>query len=763
MTLARKITLYVLLFSGLFTLLGTGFQLYRDYQQGVSGLEETLSLIEKSHISSLSQNVWYLDESNVETQLFEIMSLPSVAHLKLEIPNFGVTEKGVLPEEHLLITRPFELSFSSKPSQKATTIGHLTVSITLEELYESLQDRLVIILFTQAIQILFVSLFIVFLFYQLVTKHLQKISAFMANSTVETLAEPLRLEQGDALFRQEDANDELTVLVSSINAMRSELCDEIKAKQAREKQLQQEVKDRRRAEKVAQESEAHLKSVVEALPDLIWLKDPDGIYISCNPKFERFFGVPETEIIGKTDYDFAETKMADFLRANDLTAIKTGQPHLNEEEITYADDGHKELIETVKTPMFSADGELIGVLGVGRDITQRRIAEQGLRRAQKMDAVGQLTGGIAHDFNNILGIIQGNLELLKLVVSIDQRADKYFSAIQKSTQRAVDLTRQLLGFSRRQPAQIIVTDIGALMGDMASLIQRSVTPKIKVMQHAADHLWVTEIDPGDFEDALLNLILNARDAMPNGGQLTLEATNAILDETFCAQNPGIIPGKYVQLTVNDSGLGIPDVELERIFEPFYTTKPQGKGTGLGLAMVFGFVNRSHGHIRVYSEQGLGTSFKIYLPRATGPITPLVSSSELPTSELPTGSETLLIVDDEPDLLEFAETALLNLGYRVFKAESGQEALTVLSKESIDLLFSDVVMPGGMSGYELAEQACDLYPQLSVLLTSGYTEKVVSRSEQSKLTHPLLSKPYSQIILAQRVRNALDNRLETDQL
>ncbi|MCP4041814.1 MAG: response regulator, partial [Gammaproteobacteria bacterium] len=357
---------------------------------------------------------------------------------------------------------------------------------------------------------------------------------------------------------------------------------------------------------------------------------------------------------------------------------------------------------------------------------------------------------------NILGIILGNLELLKDNITGDDKALKRVETISKSAQRAADLTKQLLGFSRRQPNEVTVTDTRRAILDMDNLIARSVTPEVEVEHDFAKDLWLTEIDSGDFQDALLNLIINARDAIPGGGRLTLETANKTLDAAYCVQNPGAIPGKYVQLAVSDSGKGIPYDQLGRIFEPFFTTKEQGKGTGLGLAMVYGFVKRSGGHIKVYSEQGIGTTFRLYLPRAKGEEQLVAATDEQPES-LPHGRETILAVDDEEDLLELAQSSLEALGYRVLVATSGRQTLERLAEEpAIDLLFSDVVMPGRMNGYELAEQVTAIRPALKVLLTSGYTEKAVTHNGQARFTANLLSKPYTQPELAQRVRTMLDD-------
>ncbi|MEN8168843.1 MAG: bacteriohemerythrin, partial [Pseudomonadota bacterium] len=375
---------------------------------------------------------------------------------------------------------------------------------------------------------------------------------------------------------------------------------------------------------------------------------------------------------------------------------------------------------------------------------------------QKMDAIGQLTGGIAHDFNNILAVILGNLELLKLQISPDDKAGKRVESIQKAAGRAASLTKQLLNFSRHQATQVARTDINRLIEEMDSLLTRSLTPEVEVECQFSKGLWLTEIDPGDFEDALLNLSINARDAMAGHGHLTIETRNTTLDAAYCSQNAGAIPGEYIELSVSDSGEGIPTKQQERIFEPFYTTKEQGMGTGLGLAMVYGFVKRSGGLIKVYSEPGVGTTFRLYLPRAEGDgQSDSLGQNGEQNLILPRGIETLLVVDDEAGLLELAKESLEALGYRVLTADDGQQALKQLAEDpTIDFLFSDVVMPGGINGYELAEQATASRPDLKVLLTSGYTEKAVARNGQARFEANLLSKPYTQAELAQRVRAQL---------
>lgn len=419
-------------------------------------------------------------------------------------------------------------------------------------------------------------------------------------------------------------------------------------------------------------------------------------------------------------------------------------------------DGVYVWINMTIAPMSVVDKNCPRHLCMIEDITEQRQTEEALHRAQKMDAVGQLTGGIAHDFNNILNIILGNIELLQTSLDMDEKTDKRLGTIKKSAERAACLTKQLLSFTRNKAVKVTRTDINKVILEMNNMITRSLTPQVEVEQLFADDLWLTEIDQGDFEDAVLNLVINARDAMAGSGQLIVETANKTLDEKYCALNLGAKPGDYVQLAVSDNGEGISPEQQEHIFEPFFTTKPQGKGTGLGLSMVFGFCQRSKGFVKVYSESGCGTTFRLYLPRVTSLELDVETKSE-PAETLPEGCETILVVDDEQDLVELIQYSLEAQGYKVITANNGKQALEQLAKEpAIDLLFSDVVMPGGINGYQLAEQAKAQCASLKVLLASGFTQKVMADNGQASFDANLLSKPYTQAEVIQQVRVLLDD-------
>jgi signal transduction histidine kinase/CheY-like chemotaxis protein len=392
---------------------------------------------------------------------------------------------------------------------------------------------------------------------------------------------------------------------------------------------------------------------------------------------------------------------------------------------------------------------------ISKEMTGRKHAEEAQRRSQKMEAIGQLTGGIAHDFNNLLGIILGNIELLEEYIEHDKKSIARIKAIEKASLRAAKLTRQLLAFSRQEARQVSVVNINQIINDMREIITRSLTPSIKVQYNLYEDLWETEIDKGDLEDALVNLCLNARDSMGVSGGLTIQTQNVNLDKEYCAHITGLSSGEYIDISITDTGEGIADNMKDRIFEPFYTTKDQGKGTGLGLAMVYAFVMRSHGYIKCDSEMGVGSTFHIYLPKKR--LKPSEQNSHnKPINDLLFGTETILAVDDETDLLEIASVMLKSLGYQVIKANDGEQALKQLSQNpEIDLLFSDIVMPNGINGYELAEQATAMRKDLKVLLTSGFTDKAKHQTPQKCCHENLLSKPYRQKELANKVRCTLD--------
>ena len=526
--------------------------------------------------------------------------------------------------------------------------------------------------------------------------------------------------------------------------------------------LQREIAERRRVETALRESQGMLQLVLDSIPVRVFWKDRDGVYLGCNQKLARDAGLETTEqIIGKNDFDLGWREQAALYRSDDRLVMESGRSKLNYEEPQTTPEGKQRWLRTSKIPLRNMDGDVFGVLGVYEDITDRKKTEEALRRSQKMEAIGRLSGGIAHDFNNQLGVVIGYLDFMRNHVANEEKPRMWVDTATKAVLRCMDLTRQLLVFSRRQPRERTVVDLNALLRELETMIARSLTPEVEVQYFLSNTLWPTEIDPGEFQDAILNLVINARDAMPKGGKLLIETSNKYLDGEYITLNPDIEPGDYVQLMLSDTGTGIDADSMERIFEPFFTTKPEGVGTGLGLAMVYGFVKRYGGQIKLYSEPGVGTTVRMYLPRATGDAVPDSGNNGKPDA-LPAGNERILIVDDETDLLQLAEQYLQDLGYRTRTAENATQALQILSEDrDFDLLFSDVVMPGGMNGYELAQQATTLIPGLRVLLTSGFTSNTIAHNGLARFSAHLLSKPYRQAELAKRLRLVLEEPEPTE--
>jgi signal transduction histidine kinase len=394
------------------------------------------------------------------------------------------------------------------------------------------------------------------------------------------------------------------------------------------------------------------------------------------------------------------------------------------------------------------------VANIVAEAIRRRRGNELLHQAQKMEAVGQLTGGIAHDFNNLLTVVMGNMELLldDPITPADHRSAMEMTV--QAARRGADLTQKMLAFSRRQPLRPETIALDSIIPEMEGLLRRALGDHIELETHVSREMWKTHVDRTQLETAILNLAVNARDAMPNGGRLTIEAENTELDDTFASTNEIPRVGSYVSLTITDTGTGMPQDVLKRVFEPFFTTKEVGRGSGLGLSMVYGFVRQSGGYVKIYSEEGQGTTVRLYLPRAER----RGEDARTKDARAPLGGhETVLVVEDDPMVRDLAVAMIGKLGYAVAVASNGKDALAVLdSARRIDVMFSDLVMPGGLNGAELAAEAVRRRPAIKVLLTSGYTERTVGKPTGHELGFPLISKPYRASDLAARIRTILDD-------
>ena len=380
--------------------------------------------------------------------------------------------------------------------------------------------------------------------------------------------------------------------------------------------------------------------------------------------------------------------------------------------------------------------------------------QQQLAQAQKMEAVGQLTGGIAHDFNNILTVIIGMIEILADTVAHDPELAGIAATVDAAAQRGAELTHHLLAFARKQPLHPRATDTNELVIDAARLLRPTLGEHIEIESMLEENAWPALVDPGQLTTALVNLAVNARDAMPNGGKLTLETGNVYLDEVYAEAHREVVPGAYAMVVVSDNGTGIPAAIRDKVFDPFFTTKEIGKGTGLGLSMVYGFVKQSGGHIKIYCEDGHGTSVKIYLPRAAGRDVESIDVAMAAPAQ--GGTETILVVEDDPMVRRYVVTQLVGLGYRAVPATNADEALVLIAQGTVfDLLFTDVIMSGSKSGRQLADEVLQRWPDVKVLYTSGYSQSAIIHNGRLDPGVLLLAKPYRRSDLAQMIRVALD--------
>jgi two-component system cell cycle sensor histidine kinase/response regulator CckA len=508
--------------------------------------------------------------------------------------------------------------------------------------------------------------------------------------------------------------------------------------------------DRKRAEEKIRESEARLRVLVEQLPAVLWTVSKDLCFTSALGAGLTRLGLKPNQIVGVSLFDYFETPDPAFLPIAAHRRAIAGEPttfHVEWKGGSYT--CHVE-------PLRTAEGELQGAICMALDITDRRQLEEQLRQAQKMEAVGRLAGGIAHDFNNLLMVIQGYADLMTERLAEGDPLRRNAEQIQTASQRATSLTRQLLAFSRKQMLAPKVLSVQSVVTEMEKILRRLIGEDVQLETSSVADLGLVKADRSQIEQVILNLAVNARDAMPEGGRLTIETANVDLDESFSHSSVMLSPGPYVMLAVTDNGCGM-DVETQaHIFEPFFTTKEKGKGTGLGLATVYGIVKQSGGYVWVYSEPGRGTSFKVYLPRVWDEPTMPGRDRRIEGQRLPQGTETVLLVEDEKGVRELAREYLEMTGYTVIEAENGHTALELAGLHSgpIHLLMTDVVMPG-ISGRELSERVKAIRPEIRVLFMSGYTDQAVVHHGILETDAVLLQKPFTVAALAAKLRDILN--------
>jgi PAS domain S-box-containing protein len=532
--------------------------------------------------------------------------------------------------------------------------------------------------------------------------------------------------------------------------------------------LKKEVEERKRAEDDLAKQRSFLRQVIDLNPNFIFAKDRDGRYTLANQAVAEAYGVPVEELLGRGDADFNPNEdEVEAFRRDDLEVMDALQDKFIPEEVITDASGRVRWLQTIKRPIIAPDGRVTQMLGVATDITARKQAEEALhrseeqlRQSQKMEAVGKLAGGVAHDFNNLLTAITGQCQLALRRCKQDNPLYRRLEVIDQAGERAASLTRQLLAFSRQQILQPKVLDLNRVVFEMNKMLQPLIGEDIDLFTKLMPDIGMVKADPGQLEQVLLNLAVNARDAMPRGGKLTIETAKVYLDDEYASRYVSVRPGWYVMLGVSDTGRGMDAQTQERIFEPFFTTKDIGKGTGLGLSTVYGIVKQSGGNVWVYSEVGQGTTFKVYLPCVE-------SRAEVPgpgtdRGMSPQGTETVLLVEDDELVRDMAKEILLESGYQVLEAKHGPEALGVAEKYHgpIHLMLSDVVMPQ-MSGRELAERLALLRAEMKVLYMSGYTDDAIVHHGVLDEETAFIEKPFTPDGLARKVRAALNAMVELE--
>lgn len=509
--------------------------------------------------------------------------------------------------------------------------------------------------------------------------------------------------------------------------------------------LQAEMDARRTAENAVQTRDVWLRAILENAPIEIALKDRDGRIVAISRNVARDQGRPLSDFIGKTTAQLIPPEVAAVYMAADRGVVTEGQPI--QQAVTEEWEGRTRHFLNEKFPLRDAAGDIIGVCSLTSDMTQLKEAEEHLHQAQKMEAIGKLTGGIAHDVNNLLAVIQGNAEL---ILDEEGDVDDYVDAIVQATERGADLTQRLLAFARQQPLRPKTTSIDRLVIAATNLLRRTLGPAINIEINLPDDLWTTSVDPGQIENVILNLALNARDAMPDGGRLSISCFNYTFENDHIDQKEVVTAGDYVCLDVDDNGCGMAASVAQNAFEPFFTTKGVGKGSGLGLSMVYGFAKQSGGHATITSKVDMGTKVRLYLPRTQGDA--ILTEREPKQPSRQGNGERILVVEDEDEMRALAERVVTGLGYEATAVADTASALAALkSEEPYDLLLSDILLGEMKTGLDLARQIRSLHPDMALVLMSGYRAGAEGAPDGSIYLH----KPFRRNQLAEALRNALN--------
>lgn len=699
-------------------------------------LHTSLQLELKKLEISLTGALWYYDIGQMKTVISGTMQDPRITGIvvrsgKLDIVQ-GRSEVGgvsrIMPYQELI----GDIKLQTSLEKDGEALGELQLFCTTQQLTEKMYTFLLV----WGTGILFLGLLLVTsLFFSLNRIIITPINKL--TSAVSSWQEGMQQEEKLAKL---SFTGEVEFLRHSMQDMISQL-----GKRYRE----------------LLESEERFRILVNTIPDFVWLKDVNGMYLNCNKSFMEFVGKDEDEIIGKTDYDLFEKKQADLFRAYDQQILDSSGSGRSEEWVSYGGRQERILLDKMKTPLFDADGKMIGVLGVAHDMTARYSAEEErmdlqnqLSRMQKFESIGRLAGGIAHDFNNMLSVILGNAELIGDKLEPGSSMTEDLEEITNAAERSSDLTRQLLAFARKQEIHPRVVDLNQLVEGMTKMLTRLIGEDILMEWQPGENLWSVKMDPSQLDQVLVNLFVNARDAMQEGGKLTLITENVEYTPDLSESDLEVGSGEFVKLTITDTGCGMDEEIIEQIFDPFFTTKELGKGTGLGLSTVYGVVKQNGGFIEVISVPDKGTSFEIYIPRNLEKNTNDKTGKAAESAELQE-QITILVVEDERPVLSYLSKLLTMAGFKVHAADGPNPAIELAEKHraTIDLVISDVIMPG-MNGPQMMEEIWQQLPKVKCIYMSGYTHDALKKHNVDKAAemYHFITKPFSSNELIAQIKS-----------
>ncbi|WP_169569606.1 PAS domain S-box protein [Sneathiella limimaris] len=734
MTVARRLILWIVCFSVIITLASTVIQLYIDYRSELGVIDERLNEIEENQLNNLTYNIWVLDDEQIQVFLTGLVNSPYIEYVSITEDNDVRWVQGAIKSER---TVEREVNLTLTNDGQSFNLGSIRIVAGLNPVFANIKSRAFIILASNAVVISLIAGFFLFVFQYQISRHLLTLSNFARNVKLESQQPSLSLSR----TRNPDRPDELDDVVSALNLMRQNIETSYLA---------------------LRESEQYNRMLFDQSPIGLALTKQDGTFVDANPAFRKIVGYEGQELTGLSIWNITPESEIEAERERFNAATSGATTSLIEREVV-SQSGKKVPVQFAYHSLERA-GQIFTGISM-QDISDRKASEialakseEQLRQSEKMRAVGELTGGVAHDFNNLLAIVLGNAELLEEKLKPEGEEMSHLKVLISAALRGAELTQQLLAFSRKQMLTPKTTNLTELVDKMAGMLARVLGESIKVNTRFQSEIWPCNVDQGQLENAIINLAINARDAINSAnvpeGVLTIEIANTTVDEEAARHNEDVIAGDYVMLSISDNGSGIPEEILDRIFEPFFTTKQVGEGTGLGLSMIYGFVKQSGGHVLVYSEVNVGTTVKLFLPKALEESAGV--DEDMTQQQFKTGSETILVLEDDPDVRELTVLQLKSLGYNVLQAHDGASALDVLDKnDDIDLLLSDVVLPGGLRGPEVAIKARESKPELNVLFMSGYTQNALEAHTELGDSALLINKPFRKKDLADKIREAIE--------